>query len=184
MKEKDKKPEVLATSKQAQQVVDEVDRITKNIKTLDGYKGEKYQQASYKLVQHGGMTFYRYPEGEKNVDDNGVIKMAAVFWDNEDGSRTVYQSELTLEGTQLTKHTYPPSDGEQGERFAYTHRALAEGDYARIALLAAENLSSAQREHQTRMDERAMGLHRANATEAEELITKLQTLEPAPTQPY
>jgi len=110
--------------------------------------------------------------------------MATVAQDNEDGSRTSYTSELTLNGLQLTKHTYLPEGSEPTERFNDTEKALAEGDYSRVALSAAEDLASAQREHQARKDERAMGLHRANAAEANELIVKLQSLQPAPERPY
>lgn len=156
-------PELPATPEQAQQVVDEVDRITKNVKLLPGLTGIKNHSAPNKVRWHEGILFIRNPEGQRNVDDPNSINVAEVTWDNPDGSRTSFGAELTVAGMQLTKHTYPPSGSETVHE---TSDALAEGDYT-------------HRDQQARIQERSLGLHIATSGEAVELIAKLQPLEPA-----
>ena len=185
MSEKDSNPELQATPEQAQVVVDEIDRITKDVKTLPGLSGIKNNAAPKKIRWHDSVLFIRHPQGESNVDDPDSINIAGVAWDNPDGSRTSYGAELTVEhGMQLTKHTYPPSDGEVASRSSASKEALESGDYATVALNATADLASATRDHQARVQERSFGLHLATATEATELIAKLQQMEPAPERAY
>lgn len=185
MLEKEPNPELRATAEQAQQVVDEVDRITKEVAVLPGLSGMKNNSAPKKIRWHDGVLFIRHPEGESNVDDPNSINLAGVAWDNPDGSRTAYGTELTVEsGMQLTKHTYPPSDRSIEARSAVSSEALNSGDYATVALNAAADLASTMKDKEARVQERSLGLHVASAEEATELITRLQQMDPAPKQAY
>lgn len=185
MSEKEPNQESRATSEQAQQVVDEVDRITKDVTLLPGLSGMKNHSAPKKIRWHDGILFIRHPEGESNVDDPGSINIAGVAWDNPDGSRTAYGTELTVEhGMQLTKHTYPPSDGNIEARSSVSREALESGDYATVALNAAADLASAMKDKEARVQERSLGLHVASAAEAAELISRLQQMDPAPKQAF
>ena len=173
-KEHDKTPESRATPEQAQKVVDEIDRITDKVTLLPGLKTVKNHSAPHKTRWHEGMMFSRYPEGGANVDDSDSIIMASVAWDNEDGSRTSFSAELTTDGMQLTKHIFPPAKERKAEE------AFRTGDYASLAFNALADLSVAKSEHAARAEERALGLHFATSAEADELIARIQPLEPAP----
>ena len=173
-KEHDETPESRATPEQAQKVVDEVDRITDRVTLLPGLKNVKNNSAPHKTLWHKDMLFSRYPNGGANVDDPDSIIMAFVAWDNDDGSRTSFRAELTTDGMQLTKHIFPPAKERKVEE------AFRTGDYASLAFNAMADLSVANREHAARVEERALGLHFATSAEADELIAKIQPLEPAP----
>jgi hypothetical protein len=176
--EQDKTPESRATPQQAQKVVDEVDRITSKVNVLPGLKFVKNHSAPHKTRWHEGMLFSRYPDGGANVDDPDSIIVAGIAWDNEDGSRSSYSAELTTDGMQLTKHTFPPAKERKAEESFRT------GDYATLAFNALADLTVAKSEHAARVEERAFGLHFATSAEADELIARLQPVEPAPEQTF
>lgn len=181
MHENEINPEKRATSEQSQAILDEIDRIVKDVDISPGLSSIKNHSAPKKIRWHNGILFIRHPEGESNVDDHNSIDLAGVAWDNPDGSRTAFHTELTVEnGIQLTKHTYPPSDGHLEARLSVSKEALISGDYATVALNAAADLVSAKKDQVARVQERSLGLHFANATEAEELVVKLRQIEPAP----
>lgn len=185
MSEREPNSELRATAVQAQAVVDEVDRITKDVKVSPGLKGTKNNSAPKKVRLHNDVLFIRHPEGEGNVDDPSSINLAGVAWDNPDGSRTAYSIELTVEhGMQLTKHIYPPLDGQLEASSSGLAEFLESGDYAAVALNAAADLASAKKDQEARAQERSFGLHIATDSEATELITRLQQMEPVPKQAY
>ena len=180
----DHSAEVRATPEQAQRVVDEIDRITAVVPVHPGLKGMKNHSAPNKTRWHDGMLFIRHPDGESNIDDPESINLGSVSWDNEDGSRTSYGVELTTDGTQLTKHTYPPTRRETSERHDATTQALGSGDYASVAFNALADLAEATNDRQARVQERSLGMHFANQTEAAELIARLEQTQPAPERAF
>ena len=172
-------PEVRATPGQAQDILDQVDRITRIVTILPGLEGIRNNSAPHKVRWHEKKLFVRYPEGESNVDDPNVTNLACVAWDNEDGSRSSYQVEIADSGLQVTKHTFPPTRQETSDRHMASMKALASGDYASVAIHAAADLAEATRDRQERMQKRALGLHFASQSEAAQLIAELEQTSPA-----
>ena len=180
MTEHDSGFEAHTTPEQAQVVLSEVDRITTDVTPIAGLKGLKNHSATNKIRWHEGNLFIRYPDGEANVDDSDVINLATVAWDDEDGSRTSYTVELTLDGMRLSKHIYPPSTGQVAKRAAQTAEAVQVGDYASVAANALADLVVVRQEQAARVAERELGLHIATSSDAVSLIERLQGISPAP----
>ena len=170
--------ELPATPDQAQELVDEVDRITANVKTSPGLKGIKNHSAPSKIQWHQGILFIRHPEGQSNVDDTEAINLASVSWDNPDRSRTSYATELTTNGLSITKHIYPPAELDASQHTEVHRSAIDSGSYEGVVFSAAADLLRATEEQRARVDERALGLHHAGSTEVTELLAKLALIEP------
>ncbi|MEO6761676.1 MAG: hypothetical protein ABI220_04885 [Candidatus Saccharimonadales bacterium] len=179
MSEIDKSHESLATSEQAQVVVDEVDRILKKVELIPGLYGVRNNSAPIKKRWHEGILLIFHPEGEGNVDDANSINMATVAWDNQDGSRTSYGTELTIDGLQLTKHIYPPAHDRTPVMPYRSMGSKIMDHYLTIATAAATERARAVHEQKTRIEERSLGLHLASSGEAAELLVKLQLVQPA-----
>ena len=110
--------ETLATPQQAQALLDETDRILANVKLSPGATvlGEpvKNNSAPSKVRWHENYLFIRNPEGQSHVDDPDSINLGSISHGNGyDEPRISYTIELTIDGLNVTKHTYMPSTAKE-----------------------------------------------------------------------
>lgn len=180
MIEKDQYPEVAATPDQARALLDEIDRITKNVKTLPLIKSQIADSTLTKKHWHDELVFTIYPEFQENVDNYYVFNHAQVEWENPDGTRTSFGVEQDFKGYHLTKHIYPPNYLFQAELFSQAKEAYEDGIYYIVARNALADASNAIIDRNARVLERSMGLHIAPYFEASDLISRLQQIDPAP----
>jgi len=69
-------PEQLADSKQAQVIIDEVDRILAGVRLSPGLSGTKH--APSKMRWHEGLFFIQHPDGQQNVDNPDTLDLVSV----------------------------------------------------------------------------------------------------------
>jgi hypothetical protein len=176
---KNDKNEELATSQQAQTVVDELDRLLVNRKELEGIKGTKNHSAPRKIANTQGVLLFREVEGQNNIVDPKVINYGSASWDNPDGTHTSFHVELNLEtGLQLTKRVTQPEAPDPASDVEEAHMRET-ADYASLAMNATHELAQQMKENSHWAEERSLGLHLATSADATGLIEKLQTMEPA-----
>ena len=102
------KREIPATPGQAQDVLDQIDRITENVQARPGLEGVRNNSAPRKISWSENVRFIRFPDGEGNPDDSDSIRMGQVAWKESDGTLTALDVNLTLDGMRLVKHIKPP----------------------------------------------------------------------------
>lgn len=176
--------ESAADTLQAQALADEVTRITENVRLFPGLRNSRTHSAPSRVRWHEGILFIQYPEGERRVRDEGSTLYAEVAWDNPNGSRTCFATELANNQLRLTKQTYPPSSNGISSELAYSQMIFENDGYIGLpATLSIERSRITQERYESADDglERSSIVHFA---EAEDLLARLRLVQSAPASEY
>jgi len=112
-----------------------------------------YRDVPQKIQWHNAILFALYPKGAPDVFNPNMVNIAELAWDNDGGSRTAYMAGLTPDqDLRLTKITYPPVGRVGG--IIIRKLGIPEPQEPRVRSV--------------------------NAHEADELIARISTIEPAP----
>lgn len=168
--------ELFATPQQAQDLVAEIERITTNAVLLPGHLDTAFNKGPSKKHKQEGISFVRYPDGKVNDVDVSATILASAAWNNEDGTRTAYSVEQSLDGLRVTKRIHPPSLPDKIETRDRIRKAEEEGDIGAIVRNRFVQMKEARRVRSAVEAERSFGLHLAYIREAEDLITRLQAI--------
>jgi hypothetical protein len=174
-----------ATPDQAQEVLDQVGRITSNlpVKPVMSWKPEGPKN---KVGNDGTVVFVRYPDGWTDQNDPEAIQLAVIRWREAD-EKVEYKVKLTLDGMRLARHVQPPISDEEIQNDPINKLtaddAVAEG-YNPDDLALAQSLPPGdKRDVEARRLEMQTGTDIAYYDEARVLITMLEQMEPLPPQP-
>ena len=173
-------PDGFATAAQAQRLLDEIDRITAAAPARPA--SASGSDAPEKIVNQCGLQFFRFPEGSRNHQDSTVINLGSVAIDDLDGVREGFSVELGLDGPTVTKQTY--SSIVSGPTVSDWLGVIKDNDPSAFIEYATAAREKVEQANAAAAEERSLGLARAPASEVAALITRLELMDPAPSQPY
>jgi hypothetical protein len=181
MIDREPSPEATASPEQAQTVIDEVVRITKNSRLLPRVEREVVPIAVSKEFPTDDGMIILYPEGERHPDDPSVIRLAYARMYRSDGAYVQYNSEMTEDGNvQLTEHVDMPLVNESADALTPQTKlpSLFElmnnyHEYKDVIDAAVRRSESAR---EARVQERVLGMHFVSSSDADELIARLRSI--------